>query len=602
MSHLIFIHIGPVQEFIAAARKTRDLWFGSWMLSELAKAAALAIAEAEGTDALIFPAVKTKEALFAGSTLDAPNKILAKIEGNPEGLSAQIKGAYRVRLEALRDEAFGRIRGSFEVGWAKQQVDDLSEFYWSSVPLLSDGEYKSKRRLGERLLAARKNTRDYKQPSWAAKAPKSTLGGHLEAVIDEDNYPRPNDSDEEKQRKGELLYKNYRVSGAERLSGVDLLKRYGQRGAKGDGAEFPSTSHMAALPAALWSVKNHKDAWERFVWSLGTDVIDRSQLRKPYEYGTSGHTRIDASVLFEGRLRELAEELGRTSETFIPTLKAFQESVKDKSKIPLPYYAILIGDGDGMGKALSNLGDAQQHRAFSQALSDFATGVEKKVHGHHGVVVYAGGDDVLALLPLHRALEAAQDVAAFFRETMCEYNVTFSAGIAITHFMEPLSDSLNLARDAEQKAKEVPNKNALAVTVSKRSGTDRTVVGKWDDLDRTLLKLANLHRLEAIPDGVAYQIQEVVMKLGGLAALKSDPTLTRIVAKEAERIIDRKRAQAGSEEVSRDDKKFLYAQFNEADSRSVMRFIRMSVISKLFADAKGQAGEPLSAEEEKSDG
>ena len=33
MAHLLFVHIGPVQEFIAAARKTRDLWFGSWMLS-----------------------------------------------------------------------------------------------------------------------------------------------------------------------------------------------------------------------------------------------------------------------------------------------------------------------------------------------------------------------------------------------------------------------------------------------------------------------------------------------------------------------------------------------------------------------------------------
>jgi hypothetical protein len=38
---LLLITIGPVQEFIAAARRSRDLWFGSWLLSELSKAAAI---------------------------------------------------------------------------------------------------------------------------------------------------------------------------------------------------------------------------------------------------------------------------------------------------------------------------------------------------------------------------------------------------------------------------------------------------------------------------------------------------------------------------------------------------------------------------------
>ena len=47
MRHLLGIHIGPVQEFIAAARRSRDLWFGSWLLSELSKAAARGIAAAD---------------------------------------------------------------------------------------------------------------------------------------------------------------------------------------------------------------------------------------------------------------------------------------------------------------------------------------------------------------------------------------------------------------------------------------------------------------------------------------------------------------------------------------------------------------------------
>lgn len=44
MNYLISIAIGPVQEFIASARRSRDLWFGSWLLSELSKVDATVIA------------------------------------------------------------------------------------------------------------------------------------------------------------------------------------------------------------------------------------------------------------------------------------------------------------------------------------------------------------------------------------------------------------------------------------------------------------------------------------------------------------------------------------------------------------------------------
>jgi CRISPR-associated protein Cmr2 len=36
-SHLLQLSVGPVQELIAAAQRTRDLWFGSFLLSEISK-------------------------------------------------------------------------------------------------------------------------------------------------------------------------------------------------------------------------------------------------------------------------------------------------------------------------------------------------------------------------------------------------------------------------------------------------------------------------------------------------------------------------------------------------------------------------------------
>src|SRR5204862_1418878 len=55
MKYLVSIALGPVQEFIAQARRTRDLWYGSHLLSELSRAAARHLAD--GGAELIFPAL-----------------------------------------------------------------------------------------------------------------------------------------------------------------------------------------------------------------------------------------------------------------------------------------------------------------------------------------------------------------------------------------------------------------------------------------------------------------------------------------------------------------------------------------------------------------
>jgi len=56
MEHLLAIALGPVQEFIATARRTRDLYAGSRLLSEAAARAAKALAREVGAKNLIFPA------------------------------------------------------------------------------------------------------------------------------------------------------------------------------------------------------------------------------------------------------------------------------------------------------------------------------------------------------------------------------------------------------------------------------------------------------------------------------------------------------------------------------------------------------------------
>ena len=135
MGYLFLVSLGPVQDFIASARRTRDLWFGSQLLSELSKAAALAIAEyveaslraAADPDAerqalkcLIFPALdevsETKDLKLRlrpmtanKDPLNVANKIVAVIDGDARALGDQVRTAVKQRLQTIRDDTFKGI-------------------------------------------------------------------------------------------------------------------------------------------------------------------------------------------------------------------------------------------------------------------------------------------------------------------------------------------------------------------------------------------------------------------------------------------------------------------------------------------------------------
>ncbi len=53
--YLLNVSIGPVQEFIAEARKTRDLWVGSYLLSRVTFEAMRPVLDDFGDDAILLP-------------------------------------------------------------------------------------------------------------------------------------------------------------------------------------------------------------------------------------------------------------------------------------------------------------------------------------------------------------------------------------------------------------------------------------------------------------------------------------------------------------------------------------------------------------------
>ncbi|MCP4422793.1 MAG: type III-B CRISPR-associated protein Cas10/Cmr2, partial [Chloroflexi bacterium] len=384
----------------------------------------------------------------------------------------------------------------------------------------------------ETLLAARKNGREFTQPLWEIieGKPKSSLDGNRESVLPKKWVGN-----------AELMYQNVRARPAEQLSGVDLLKRLGKLGEQDS---FPSTSHMAAAPLRqrLTSANGKvKRAWETYFAKLPPNVRKHEALPSQFdEHPILG--RADGSLLFESRLLDCFDK--QTPSSVTNALQAFYKLVPQ----PIPYYALLVGDGDFMGKTIDHQKKIDEHKDFSQALAGFAEQAKEIVEGeaHGGAVVYAGGDDVMALLPVHTAVACTQELAAQFQEQMAAFtdedgrSPTFSAGIAIVHHLEPLEDALEQARDAEKEAKSVDGKDALAISVAKRSGVPRQIKGQWDKLPGRLQKLISFYRKGELPQGLAYQLRDMYLHLGGYTAVSHDKALQEVIAAEAGRIIKRK--------------------------------------------------------------
>lgn len=615
--HLLLISLGPVQDFIASARRSRDLWFGSYLLAELSKCVARSIASSEGLEALIFPAPDSLVDLgpWDRTGFNVVNVILAKV-ADPVAVARDAKLAVIAFLQDAAKEVFEPLTGNpsrpakvslpeVQIKLAYAQIENLLEFYWASVPLGID--YKAARDRVYDLLVARKVTRDFQAVgSWAGHVPKSSLDGLRESVIPEEVYkPLPNESESDR---GLRLYQDFGVRPGERLCGVGLLKRHGQR-VGGDPEEgFMSTSHVAALPllermTLIWQ-NGTADRRAQINTAL-TAFLGLVEDRRLEQHLPESDDRVtggkikgslpgvahpvfhdDRNKNLDGRLL-FKDRLGEYFEAGVPgsvpqaarrlDLEAAQEALAGFLGLstsssgfsrdgvnPYPYYALVHADGDHMGDALARVTDTKTHRTFSRALADFASAVRGIVEGHGGGLVYAGGEDILAFLPLHKALSCVTALAHRFEDGLRAFSSdhgspTLSVGLVIAHHLEPLSDVLHWAREAESAAKNTYGRNALAVTLAKRGGGNVTVGGHWSErkpdpqdsalwiadetavgVEARLQLFTDLHRLEAIPDGAAFDLLEIARDLERIG-------LHEAAKLEALRVLERKRTRDGSE-------------------------------------------------------
>lgn len=568
---LITLSLGPVQSLIADARRTRDLWCGSWLLSEAARAAARVLHTTQ-PGCLIFPCpddsdeeLKPQDEPREGANIGNVLRAEVPLENGAaaRALCDDARSAAIERVRELGERARERLRRPVRADVWEAQIDDILEGFAAWVEIGADHGYvESGKRLGA-TLSARKATRNFRscKPPATTGLPKSSLDGARETVLPD--WPA-----------GERARAMLALSRGEQLDALGVIKRLA-----GDVEQFTAWSRIAADP---WIERLTSDQRQRLKEAYDPLVDQDLATRVRGNGGAYKALPFDGQFLYRFRLENAltqsrealrGEADSAATQKVEPLLKAFEKRITTISReraddagavgVPVPYAAILKADGDRMGMLLGKAENAGRSRDISRALHKFASSVRLVVRRHRGHAVYAGGDDVLALVPLQQALDCARTLAEQFAESLAgiardmklpdNERPTLSVGLGIGHVIEPLGTLRDLADRAEQQAKgdatETP-RDALAIRLRIRSGGELAWRARWKDTKafRALERFIGAYRMGELPARAAYDLRAVDRRLAWLRGSDSE-TARGMRNAEVERMLDRARRAGGSEAV-----------------------------------------------------
>jgi len=463
---------GPVQSFVAQARRTRDLYAGSLLLSHLALTSMRAISNGK----IILPDFDVLSASEKKSDhATAPNRFIAEFDSEAAAATAA-----RVAEDALWVE-WRRIAGAvwdrylekaaalgertIEI-WQRQR-DHFWNVSWVVGPATSTD-----------LLDRRKNWQNKEAP--VEGGDHCVLMGNLQELS---GFIRSKQKQQQDAFWKVVCEKTSRLDLElnERLCAVAFIKRFLPSvaeqviGRKFELQRWPSTVSIAALP------------WMRTIGAR-REFHAEAQAYAETAAGEPGATLaswrrirlLEEFPLSAGRFRGLSGNfLNRTAlankgDTPIDELvrarllKALQSLERHTLGRAGNFYAILLMDGDSMGALIGKHGP----EAVTGALTDFAVMAPKVIEAHDGVCVYAGGDDLLALLPIDRALDAASKARQLYAESFgSEIPATVSAAIVYAHYHCTFSRVLAYAHELlDVVAKESTGRDSIAIGVLKPGG------------------------------------------------------------------------------------------------------------------------------------
>jgi len=474
---LAIFTFSPVQSFISEARRAEDLFNGSAILSRLAYAAAQSVGAAN----LIYPVAIRKD--------DMPNKLVARLPADEaetiltKARDALIGEWHNIAADARQSAGLDSDEDWMSI-WQRQVIQNPPwQVFWACQP--ETGNYTADYREVSRRLDAVKHTRLFAQSEEDGE--KDSLSGQRSALRTASKSPKTYWAEMVKEKR--ITASQVKPEGRERLDGIGLVKRFAELR---EGRQFPSTSTIAGWDFYMQATKNAKEELAAYRQELTNLKLYRAR-------GFDSEFPYDLDLLFKETLttKRMEESYGikLTEKELVPAKNRLNILVKKVGFEPSPYYAILLLDGDGIGKKLDKMkGDSENgeafHHRFSERLAKFAQRTAELVEpSQGGFLVYNGGDDVLLLTSLQTAIRLARELAATYEKAFDGLiKATLSGAVLIAHHLSPLSRALTDLRRAERYAKgvnkdELGNKDTLCVALAKRGGEPLLARSGWNLLE-----------------------------------------------------------------------------------------------------------------------
>ena len=507
------IGLGPVGSFIAAGRRSRDLWWGSTWLSEctlLVAAHLHRIGKDNGWSVEVLLPSQRRQLFATSATINADGglrdyggrvsnhiRALAAVpdEARLKALIAEVEveahGWLATKLEdaaARASEALGRQGLSLDdvrdkARFARQVVavksGDFIRFSAAWAPVGPDADDALRR--ADALLSRALSVRAFSAPTSTAGARKSDLDPGRDGVLIE--------GDPGLSEARAILG----IRPAEQLDAISFARRIAVFAeTRGAGAElgrlpFPPLSRVAIDP---WLKRADADpSANTLLHGLKRDLL--LQLRHERRVFLSWCTPscdpdkkadqpldehlfpFDAALLFEDGIEALAEEARRNRLHGVErAVRSHAGRVAELHRLlgaPNPYYALVEADGDGLGDALK-AARGRRYGELVERLDRYADGLREALLQHHGGrAFYVGGDDALYVVPLPQLLPSLSRVSTLFVDTMNEPSFTLSAGVAIAHIKDDLRGVRREASKAIRSAKDARRDELCAARGSGRA-------------------------------------------------------------------------------------------------------------------------------------
>lgn len=550
--------LGPVQAFVSQARRTRDFWSGSFLLSWLASVAMQEV-KAQGGD-IQFPLPDDDYLKYLTGELSDPanapkqgsipnrfKAMQAKVpaEFDPQRVTEAVQQAWAELAELVWQGDLSFCGVETRKLWERQVAG-----FWDMTWVLTDNAGESN------LLDRRKNWRSYMAPyepgvscmmmdGWQELSGSLRPGKELGDFWRELRFKSDGSGLKTDLRKGEYLcsvayikrrfaryFQDLRVDFTSDAANYNNWCLHGWKLP----VHVPSVNYLAAAPWLASSIEQTKEDTDLHMQlrnlegSIG--LMEHSQEGRTVNLNRVEQAAVNADLkdwqwqqvngryLYEDEMRLLAERSDDEEERHQANIVLGQlQRLPKKLDKPTDFYAILLMDGDSLGSQMS---DASKQTGISTALNNFTSQVPALVNEYSGFLVYAGGDDVLALLSVDDALACANALRQLYNRCFAEQNQvqeadghsqitsSLSGALMYCHYKSPLAQNLAKAHPLlDDIAKDECGRDSLAVRVMKPGGEHCTWSTPWDLPAKNADELPS-NRIAALNELVALLMAEKV--------------------------------------------------------------------------------------------